>query len=240
MRLIVTEFKLFLRDPAAAFFTLMFPLVLLVTNGAGDSREPVEKLAGERPIDVAAPMLITLVIALLGFTTLPPTLAYYRESGILRRLGATPISPMRLLGAVFVVHLLITLIGLAELLVVGMTLFGLAAPRAPLHFGVALLAGSLAIFAIGFVVAALARTGRVAGGVGLVVFFPMLYLSGTMQPREMMSEPMGRIGDWTPLAPVVRTLRETWAGEPVHPGTLLVLAGITVVATATAARTFRW
>lgn len=240
MKLIVIELKLFLRDPAAAFFTLAFPLILLVVNGTTGNQQPVEELGGRRGIDVAAPMLVALVVAMLGLTTLPPFLAHYRERGILRRMAATPVSPIRLLLAEFVVHLLVALFGLAALLTAGMALFGMAPPKAPVAFAIALLASSFAIFSLGFALAALAPTGRAASAVGLGLFFPMLYLSGTMVPREVMAEPLRRVGDWTRLAPVVRSLRETWAGGPLDLTNLLVLATITIIAGAVAARTFKW
>src|SRR5262245_21328987 len=90
-KLTIIEFKLFLRDPAAAFFTLAFPLLLLVLNGTGRDNKPIDDLGGHGVIDVIVPMLTVVVLAILAFTWLPAVLAVYRERRILRRLAATPL-----------------------------------------------------------------------------------------------------------------------------------------------------
>jgi ABC-2 type transport system permease protein len=238
--LVWTELKLFIRDPGAAFFTLAFPIILLLVQNVGDDPGPAAELGGLRPIDVETPMLVAMVVALLGLTTLPAFLAHYRERGILRRLSATPISPVRVLVAQLAVHLLIMVIGFAGLLIAGMALFDAAAPQSLVGFAVALLVGALAIFAIGFVLAAFLPTGRSATAVGLSLFFPMIYFSGAMMPTEELAPSMRRIGDWMPLTPVVRTLRETWAGGPLDVVAMLVLGAIVVVGTAVAGRSFKW
>ncbi|GAA3779772.1 ABC transporter permease [Plantactinospora mayteni] len=240
MRLTLVELKLLLRDPGAAFFTLAFPLILLVMNGAGEARKPIPELGGQRTIDVAAPMLTTMVVAILGLTSLPVLLAHYREIGVLKRMATTPVSPQRVLVAQFAAHLLIAVASLALVLGVGVALFDMAPPKAPVSFAVGFALGATALFALGFVLAALAPTARSASAVGLGIFFPMLYLSGTMMPAEIMPDALRRIGYWTPLSPVVRTLRETWAGEPLDLVRAAVLVAVIVVAGGTAARIFRW
>ena len=53
-KLTITELKLFLRDPGAAFFTLAFPLLLLILNGTGRNNKPVDELGGHGVISVTA------------------------------------------------------------------------------------------------------------------------------------------------------------------------------------------
>ena len=240
MKLIVVELKLFLREPLAAFFTLVFPLVLLIVNSTTNDSTPEPRLGGQRPIDVAGPMLAAIIVALLGLTTLPPFLASYRERGILRRMAATPVSPSRVLAAQLVVHLIVAFFSLAAVLVVGMAFFDMSGPRGPMVFAVTLLVGSVAVFALGFVLAAVAPTVRAASAIGLGIFFPMLYASGTMIPRELLPESLRRVGDWTPLAPVVQSLRSTWTSGDFDVARVLVLLGIAVVAGGVAARLLRW
>jgi ABC-2 type transport system permease protein len=59
-------------------------------------------------------------------------------------------------------------------------------------------------------------------------------------PPESLSEGMRRIGDLLPLTPVVSGLRAARDGSGPGLLTLAALAAILVVATAVAARTFRW
>jgi ABC-2 type transport system permease protein len=238
-KLTVTELKLFLREPAAVFFTLAFPLLLLWLNG-GNGNAPRAELGGRGVMDVLVPGFVAMVLALGGLTTLPALLATYRQRGILRRLAVTPVSPTKLLAGQLLAHLVAATVG--ALLVVGaaMALFGLNPPRDPARLLVAYLLGALALFAIGSVVAALAPTARTAEAAGLALFFPMIFLSGAAVPRESLSDSMRRVGDYLPLTPVVEGLRSAWEGSGPGLLTLAALAAILVVATTAAARTFRW
>jgi ABC-2 type transport system permease protein len=238
-KLTATEVKLFLREPAAVFFTLAFPLLLLWLNG-GDRNRPQAELGGLGLIDVLVPGYVALILAEAGLTSLPGLLAGYRERGILRRLAVTPVSPARLLAAQLLAHLAVATVGAALVVGLGLLLFGLNPPRAPAGLLAAYLLGAGALFAIGFVVAALVPTPRTAEAAGLVLFFPMIFLSGAVVPREALSDGMRRLGEALPLTPVVGSLRAAWTGGGPGLLTLGVLAAIIVVATAVAARTFRW
>src|SRR5690348_1382273 len=107
MRLITTEAKLYVREPLAAFFGILFPSVLLLVlgNAIPGFTQPADDLGGRRPIDIYLPIVLALAIATVTMVTLLGTLALYRERGVLRRLSATPVSPVRLLVPQFVVNL---------------------------------------------------------------------------------------------------------------------------------------
>jgi ABC-2 type transport system permease protein len=104
----------------------------------------------------------------------------------------------------------------------------------------AFLAGAVALYALGFVLAALAPNARTASAVGFVVYFPMIFLSGAVIPRHALSASMRRIGEALPLAPVVTALQDAWSGAGVGVATLAVLAVMIVVASAVGVRVFRW
>jgi ABC-2 type transport system ATP-binding protein len=216
-----------------------FPLLLLWLNG-GDGNQPRAELGGRGVMDVLAPGFVAMVLAEVGLTSLPGLLSSYRERGVLRRLAVTPVSPTRLLAAQLLAHLAAATAGAALVVGLGMTMFGLNPPRDPARLLAAYLLGALALLAIGSVLAALAPTPRVAEAAGLVVFFPMIFLSGAVVPRESLSDGMRRIGELLPLTPVVDGLRAAWDGSGPGLMTLAALAAILVVATAVAARTFRW
>ena len=65
----------------------------------GDARlhQPVAELGGLRPIDAYLPVVLALAIGTVAMVTLLPTLVTSRERGILRRLSATPVTPVALL-----------------------------------------------------------------------------------------------------------------------------------------------
>jgi ABC-2 type transport system permease protein len=230
-KLSVTEFKLFVREPLAVFFILAFPLLLLWLNGSQ---------GGQRAVDLLVPGYVALVLATVGLTVLPGVLATYRERGILRRLATTPLPPATVLGAQLVVQLVASTIGVALLLAAATVFYDLHLPRAIPAVVLAFLAGALALYAIGFVLAALAPNARTANAVGFVVYFPMIFLSGAILPRQNLSASMRRIGEVLPLAPVVTALQDAWAGAGIPTAALAALVAMIAVASAVGIRLFRW
>ncbi|MDR8414404.1 ABC transporter permease [Nonomuraea sp. 3-1Str] len=234
---IAVELKLIMRDPMSGFFALAFPVIMLWVKLRGGNKP----LPGGVPVvDATVPMLIVFVIGLAALVVLPATLAQYRERRVLKRLRVTPASPAMLFGAQWVAHMLLAVLGTALLTLIGLTAYGLTAPADPGSVLLAWLLGALSLGAIGLLVGSLVPSGRTATVIGLSVFFPMVFLSGAVIPRETMSGPMRAIGDLTPMAPAVQAIRDGWAGAPVSPATLGVMVAVFAVFGGVALRTFRW
>lgn len=121
--------------------------------------------------------------------------------------------PQVILTSHVIVLFVVNVLGLALLLLVGKLVYNL-------HFmgnvGLVLLAfvlSSLSFFALGFVLDGLAPTARTAQIVAMVLFYPMIFLSGSGIPREIMPESVRRISECLPLTHVVTLLRGLWLGD---------------------------
>jgi ABC-2 type transport system permease protein len=239
-KLTVTEFKLFLREPLNLFFVLAFPLILLWLNGSLFGNAPSPEQGGQGAVDLLVPGYVALILATVGLTQLPGVRATYRERGILRRLATTPLAPAKVLGAQLVVQLAAGTIGVALLLAAATVFYDLHPPRAVAAAVLVYLAGALALYALGFVLAALAPNARTANAVGFVVYFPMIFLSGAVFPRHVLTASMRRIGELLPLAPVVTALQDAWSGGGISTAALAALAAMVVVGSAVGVRVFRW
>ena len=101
---------------------------------------------------------------------------------------------------------------------------------------------SLSFFAIGFVLAGLMPTARTAQVVGMVLLYPMLFLSGAGFPRELLPEAIKKFSTFLPLTYVVNLLRGLWIGDTwdTHRLDVGVLAGILVLGIILSEKTFRW
>ena len=237
-----TEIKLFLREPMAAFFTLAFPLMMLFLFGSIYGNKPSPFFGGYGSVDVSVPAYTAMIIATSALLSLTIAMASYREQGILRRLRATPLRPQAILGAQVVVIFLMTALGMALLVIAGGLVYGLRFDGNPLYVVAAFLLSSMSFFALGFVLAGLLPTARTAQTVAMVLFYPMIFLSGAAIPREVLPESIRKFAQVLPLSHVVTLLRGLWAGqswgnylwETVTLSTLLV-AGVLV-----SAKTFRW
>ncbi|MCL6626272.1 MAG: ABC transporter permease, partial [Alicyclobacillus shizuokensis] len=87
-RMFWAEILLFVREPFAMFFTLLFPVILLLLFGSVYGHYDMHN--GFRFIDIYIPSLFAMVIANLGLISIPITLAEYRERGILKHYQVTP------------------------------------------------------------------------------------------------------------------------------------------------------
>lgn len=241
-RLTWVELKLFIREPMLAFFTLLFPLMMLFIFGAVYGNEPSDFFGGRGMVDVSVPAWTGLIIATTGFLSLAINVSTYRERGILRRFRLTPLRPHAILGAQIAVLLFMTGLGMCLLMLAGRLVFGLRFEGNPLSVVAAFSLGSLSIFSIGFLLAGTAPTARTAQAVGMIIFYPMIFLSGATIPLEQMTGPIRRWASVLPLTHVVRLLRGLWVGEPWsrHLTEVAILSAILIAGVALSAWLFRW
>jgi ABC-2 type transport system permease protein len=238
--LVQTELRLFFREPVGVFFNLLFPVLLLAVMGPIFGNEASAMFSGYGSVDVFMPAFVGLMIGSFSLIGLPVTLAGYREQGVLRRLRATPVPPLLLLGAQAVVGLVVVVLGTGFLLGVAALAFPLRMPGAPLALVPALVFATLTFMALGFVLGSLLRTTRTAQAVGNALFFPMLFLSGAAMPRALFPGWMRQIGDALPLTYVVTLLQDLYLGQGWNGTALLVLGAVAVTSAAAAATLFRW
>jgi ABC-2 type transport system permease protein len=242
MKLARAESRLFIRDPIALFFGLVFPGLLLLALGLffPGFDEPSLDLAGKRYIDVYSPIAIALGLATLGLVTLPPILGTYRQFGILRRLRTTPVHPARLLLAQLSVHGVVALLATAIAVAVAVTAFDVPFPESPAWFLIAFVLAAASVFAIGLLVGALARTTVSGQAIGMAIYFPMLFLAGVWIPRTIMPDSLLTVSDFTPLGSAVQAIEDAWFGVTPSATNLLVMLVYTMVVGLVAVRVFRW
>jgi ABC-2 type transport system permease protein len=236
----LSEARLLLRDATALSVVLALPLGFLLIFGSMGSAGPVPGTDPRGSHAFLAAMAVALSVGMLGLFTMPTYLGTYREKGILRWLAVTPVHPAALLVAQLVVHVLMALAGLGLVLLVGAAVVDVRPPANPVGFLIAFTLGVGALLATGLLVAAVAPNGRAAGGLGSLLFYPLLFFAGAWMPKAQMPAPLARLADFTPVSAMVDALADTWAGRAPDPLNLLVLAATTVLLSALAARWFRW
>jgi ABC-2 type transport system permease protein len=240
-KLTLTEIKLLFREPLAAFFTLLFPTILVVILGSIPVfREPSPELNGIRTIDVYVGISVTLVLAMVGLQVMPAVLSLYREKGVLRRFATTPVRPITLLAAQLMSSILVALVSSAICVAVGYLAFDVPLPANFTGFVLAFLLSAAGVFAIGLLIAALAPTGKAGNAAGTLLFFPSMFFAGLWTPREFMPDVVQRIGDFTPLGAGERALHDAMIGDWPNALSSIVLIGYLAVFGLAAARLFRW
>ena len=239
-----SEFRLFLRERGALFFALAFPAVVLVGVGLAipgmDEPIPSGPGAGLPTIAVMMPPVLAAAMATPALSTVPSMIATYREQGVLTRLATTPMRPAGLLLAQLVVGVVSFLVATALALIVGALVFTIPMPRDPLVVVLSVVVGALAMFSVGMIIAARATKAATAQGIGMLVYFPMLFFAGMWTPGPVMPDVVAQIATWTPLGAISQAISAGWLGGDVPWLQLAVSAGYAVAGTAISARLFRW
>lgn len=243
-KLVLMQFKLYLREPVAFFFTLAYPTMLLLLFGFIYGNQPDIEFWGREfgTVDASVPAYAGIIIGTVALMGIPIDTATSRETGILRRYRATPLHPAVYLVASVAVYLAIALLGMAILVIVGKLVFGLRMAGSWPSILAAFLLSAGAFYSLGYLVAGVVPTARVAQAVGMVIFFPMMFLSGAGMPLQLLPEVLQKVSDFLPLTYVVRLIQGLWFGEAWRTLWLpsLVLSVILLLGTLLATRFFRW
>lgn len=237
--MIAAEWRMVVRDTAGLVVPFGLPLLILLTSAlsAGD----VVIVNGRTALDLfVLPLVIVMVTAMIGIINMPSFLAYYRRSGVLRRLAVTPASPMIVLIAQVLVSVAQALLGIAAALVVAMLAFGANPPIDIVGALGVLLLTIAAMYSVGMVVAAVAPTPNSAVAIGLLLFFALGALGGMFGGRDVLPGPLAELGGWLPFGAAVDALAATWAGMPLEIGPLVSLGVTVIVGSAVAGLFFRW
>jgi ABC-2 type transport system permease protein len=239
------ETKIFLREPMGVVGTLGIPVLLFVVLGrtlrtvgprAGLSTDQMS----QPPFNVA--LLAALMIAVNAVLSLVAIIAIYREGGILKRLRATPLSPLTILSAQVLVKLIFTVVSLALLVLAGRKVLPGAMDVPMVSFTLALLLSSVSILSLGFVIASIVPTARFAQPIGAAVMYPMIALSGLFFPVYRLPPALRVLANALPTTHAVSLMQGVWDGSgwSAHWGNAVALVVVFGVCSALASRWFRW
>lgn len=241
-KLIGVEIKLYLREPAATFFTIAFAPMCLLIFGTIYGNKPEVFFGGRGMVDISVPSYIAMIIISVGFMGIPIATAANREAGVLRRFRMTPLRPAAYILANISSYYVMTAVGVAALVVVGRAAYGMKFGGNIISVWAGVTLGSLAFFSLGYLIAGVASTARIAQAVGMIAAFPMMFLSGSAMPLEVLPQSVRNISRFIPLTHVVTLMRGLWVGESwlKHLTEAAVLGGVLVVGVILSARFFRW
>ncbi len=130
------------------------------------------------------------------------------------------------------------------MIVLALTAYGGHAPEGPLAFILGFLLGALTFLAIGPLLGAALPNARTARGVGMSLFFFMMFVSGAGPPLDVMPDYMRILSDFNPLSHVVHIVQDPWVAfggqvDVWNGYSLIITAAMLVVASALATFTLR-
>jgi ABC-2 type transport system permease protein len=232
----------FLRNPMAAFFTLVFPLTFLIIVAA---------LVGGQRTETGAPVVQMLVapfavfgVAQACFTMLAVDTAALRESGVLMRLRGTPASASTVIAARITAAAVASLAAVTLLTAAGAAFYGVGIVwhKVPALM-VTLILGITCLAALGLALTSLTRTVLAAQTLAQGILIPLAFVSDVFIVGARLPGPLAVIGSLLPLKHFARAAAQTFQPGPgpgLSPGHLAVLAVWAAVGTVIAVRRFGW
>jgi len=236
------EQRLYWRSRELAFFTFVFPLLLFVLL---DSVYGNDIVKGEH-VKASAYLLAGILgygVASTAFAGLAIVLVLRRESGILKRVRATPLPAATYLAAVIVSTVIVFAIEAAALIVVARTVFGVKLDTHWLSFVLALLLGSLSFAALGIALTGWIRSGEGSSAVVNAIYLPTAFLSGSFVSPHEYPRFLEVIADVLPLTYFIRLMRDVvLRGETIWSSweSAVVVAAWGLAGLVLSARGFRW
>ncbi|MDA8238453.1 MAG: ABC transporter permease [Chloroflexi bacterium] len=243
MAMLEMELRLTSRRLENLVVTLVLPAVLLLFFGSVPVLpDAATAMPGARPIDGVLPAILATAIVAAGLVNLGISTGFERSYGVLKRLGASPLTRGQLLvakvGTIAVVEAVqaVLLVGLA----VAVFGWGPGPGWSPVAVGAALVLGTAAFSALGLL---LAGTLRAEATMALTnaLFLLALLLGGLLVPGHQLPGLLGALASLLPTAALADALRVgLGASTGDLGGPLFLLAGWALVTAALTARTFRW
>ena len=236
------ELKIFLREPMGAVGTVAVPaLAYIGASMAGTSIAPA-RFPGSEFARVGLPVLAATLMLVSAVLSLMTIISVYRESGILKRLRATPLRPHTIVAAHVLVKVALTGVTLAVLAALGRRVVVPPPGASLVSVALGLLLCTAAVLSLGFLLASVVPTARFAQPFGALVLYPMLAVSGVFYPVDALPPALRLLAPLTPLTHAVALLQGLWVGESwlAHGGDLLGLALTAGACALVASRVFRW
>jgi ABC-2 type transport system permease protein len=240
-QIVLNEVRLTWRRPIGLIGGVALPVLLLVIFGLIPAfKQAPAAFDGQTVFDAYVPILAAFGLAMLGMLALPLPLVSYRELGVLRRLSTTPVPPSWVLAAQAVVQLLIAVATVVAIFAVSTAAFGAPAPKSPAGLVLSVALSMAGLFAIGLLIAAVAKTSTAANVIGRLAFFPLLFFAGLWLPRAEMPAGLLDISNYTPLGAAVQAMQSSMQTGFPPAALLLVLAAYALLFGCLARRLFTW
>ncbi len=237
LALVRAQFTAFLRSKAALFWSMAFPLGFLFLFGGIMAR------GNARAATFMLPGLLTIMLISGSLFGIAMPMVLSRETGVLRRFRITPINASTMILAQGTTALFQNAITFVLVLVVARLAFKTEIAGSFGSLTVVFLFAAFSIVPLGLLVGSAARDMRSAPPIINLLFFPLMFLSGSAFPFALLPEVMKKVARFLPTTYAVESLqgvivRGEGLGLLVGPLTILALLGL--VGLSLSALLFRW
>jgi ABC-2 type transport system permease protein len=200
-KIAVIETKLFFRQKIAVFFTFLFPLFLLFLFGSIWGKEP-------NYFSYLIPMLISIVAFSNALYGVGAVLAFYRESGILKRIGITPLPARTYIYGLLASRFFMVIFQAVFLFILALIFYKVKVKGSFVALSIVLVIGILSMISIGGIVASFSKTYEASIAISNVLFTPLSFLSGAFIPIFILPKFLQTVAKGSPLYHFIKVMQE--------------------------------
>jgi ABC-2 type transport system permease protein len=186
------ERKLFWRNPSAAFFNFLLPLLFLAFFGAIFHDR-------QSDLDVIVPGIAGMSVMSTTFSALAYKITFLREEGVLKRVRGTPLPGGAYLGGIMASEITNTAIQIGIIVVSGRVFFGIDWPKNGLELAVFVAVGVVCFGALGVALAHAIPNFDSAAAYVNAAFLPVLFISGVFYDVDNVPRFLRDIAEALPL-----------------------------------------
>lgn len=238
--------KAFWRNPASVFFTVMFPVVLLLIFATVFGDQTVDVRGGVKTTTYYVPAIITLSVISATMQSLAMSLVIAREDGRLKRSRGTPMPPWVFIAGRVGNSIVVALMMLALLAAIGRLLYDVPVPweRLPAIL-VALVVGAASFCCLGIALTAAIPSQDAAAPIVNALLLPLYFLSGVFIPDDQLPSGVIHFADIFPIRHFFEAFFDAYVppaggGATISWDNLAVVAAWGVFGLLLAVRFFRW
>jgi ABC-type multidrug transport system, permease component len=199
----------FLRRRTAVFFTFFFPVLLVVIFGALVRTQPTGGGLFAEPAAYYIPGYLATVVLFTPLSRVGSEIARHRDDNRFEKLATTPVGRAEWLVAHTLVN--IAIIGLASLLILGLVVAltgAVVPPTARLGLLVPFIVFAVILFCgFGAILGRLSSTQDGVIAASNTIAFPLLFLSDTFVPLELLPGWFAPLVELSPLTYFARGVR---------------------------------
>jgi ABC-2 type transport system permease protein len=236
--------KAFWRNPAAVFFTVGFPVVLLLIFATVFGDQTIDVRGGIDTTAYYVPAIITLSVISATMQSLAMTLVIAREDGRLKRGRGTPMPPWVFIAGRIGNSIVVALMMLGLIAALGRVLYGVAIPWEQLpEIVVVLLVGSAAFCCLGIALTAAIPSQDAAAPIVNALLLPLYFLSGIFIPDDELPQGVIDFANHFPVRDFFQAFFDAYipgGGSGLDWGNLAVVAIWGVAGLLLSIRFFRW
>ena len=179
--------KVFWRNPAAVFFTVGFPVILLLIFATVFGDQTVDVNGGIETTTYYVPAIITLSVISATMQSLAMSLVIAREDGRLKRGRGTPMPPWVFIAGRVGNSIVVALLMMALIAVLGRIAYGVPIPWGRLPAIVlVLVVGAAAFCCLGIALTAAIPSQDAAAPIVNALLLPLYFLSGVFIPDDQL------------------------------------------------------